>query len=316
MYYQITHTTRFRYSQPISESVIELHMQPRTEGTQRCLLFRLITHPPARATAYTDYLGNTIHFFDIPGRHVHLTIRAESVVEIQPPSLLPEALDNDAWDVLDKISEAGNYWDMLTPSDRTQPTPLLNTFAREIAAERGADPLTLLKQINSRVYHAFEYDPDSTHVHSPIDDALRARRGVCQDLAHIMIALVRQLGIPCRYVSGYLFYQRDHHDRSTPDASHAWLEAYLPSLGWIGFDPTNNLLAGERHIRVAVGRDYNDVPPTRGIFKGTAESELEVAVHVKQTSASALEALFPSLGWQPAAEEIPPLSTQQMQQQQ
>jgi len=117
-------------------------------------------------------------------------------------------------------------------------------------------------------------------VDSPIDDALKVRAGVCQDLAHIMIALARRIGIPCRYVSGYLSPSPDAHDRSVEGATHAWAEAYVPTLGWVGFDPTNDLLAGDRHIRVAVGRDYADVPPTRGVFRGEAGSELGVLVTI------------------------------------
>ena len=115
---------------------------------------------------------------------------------------------------------------------------------------------------------------------SPIDDAIKSRQGVCQDFAHIMIALVRSLRIPCRYVSGYLYRRAQDHDRSVVDATHAWVEALLPPLGWVGFDPTNCLLAGDRHIRTAIGRDYADVPPTRGIFRGQTASELSVAVRV------------------------------------
>ncbi len=115
---------------------------------------------------------------------------------------------------------------------------------------------------------------------SPVDDALRNRKGVCQDYAHIMIALVRRMGIPCRYVSGYLFHKAGSKTRSTEGATHAWVEAYLPELGWLGLDPTNNVIADESHVRTAVGRDYADVPPTRGVFKGDASSELTVAVRV------------------------------------
>ena len=115
---------------------------------------------------------------------------------------------------------------------------------------------------------------------SPIDEAIKSRQGVCQDFAHIMIALVRRLKIPCRYVSGYLYRSAQSHDRSVVDATHAWVEAFLPPLGWVGFDPTNCLLAGDRHIRTAIGRDYADVPPTRGIFRGQTPSELAVAVRV------------------------------------
>ena len=170
---------------------------------------------------------------------------------------------------------------------RSHPRELgvLAALAAELKVERRADPLSLLREINAAIYETFDYAPQSTSVDSPIDDALEARKGVCQDFAHIMIALVRELKIPCRYVSGYLFHGREDHDRSAADATHAWVEAFLPELGWIGFDPTNNLLTGERHIRTAVGKDYADVPPTRGVFKGLAQSELSVGVQVSPTEA-------------------------------
>ena len=117
-------------------------------------------------------------------------------------------------------------------------------------------------------------------MNSPIEVSLGSRQGVCQDFSHIMIAVVRNLGIPCRYVSGYLYHDELHHDRSAEGATHAWVEALLPGLGWVGFDPTNGVIAGGRHIRTAVGRDYADVPPTIGTMKGRAETELQVRVRV------------------------------------
>jgi hypothetical protein len=127
--------------------------------------------------------------------------------------------------------------------------------------------------------------PRGTAADSPIDHALSARKGVCQDFSHIMLAIVRTLGIPCRYVSGYLYHERDASLRSDPDASHAWVEVLLPELGWVGFDPTNNMLVGDRHIRVAIGREYSDVPPSRGVHKGTSGGALTVAVAVEQLDA-------------------------------
>ena len=302
MYYTVTHKTEFRYSLPISESVMEVYMQPRTEGVQRCLRFKLQTLPRARIFEVRDPLGNAVHHFDIPAQHERLTIGAESLVELIALPPLPDGLSADAWDALDTAARDGEFWDMLAPSARTRTgAPLLN-FVRELDLRRQNDPLGLLRRINTQVFEALDYAPNSTDVDSPIDDVLESRRGVCQDFAHVMIALVRSLSIPCRYVSGYLYYQKT--DRSTPDASHAWVEAFLPTLGWIGFDPTNNILASERHIRGAVGRDYNDVPPTRGVFKGKAESELSVEVHVIPTEAPfAIETLLPVSGWKPETDE-------------
>jgi len=143
----------------------------------------------------------------------------------------------------------------------------------------------LLTELNKTLYDKFDYAPNTTKVDSPIDDALRARRGVCQDFAHIMIALVRQLKIPCRSVSGYLYRQAKNKDRSPAGATYAWVETFLGEAGWIAFDPANNLLGCERHIHIAVGRDYADVPPTRGVYKGEAESEPSVRVTVSPVDA-------------------------------
>jgi transglutaminase-like putative cysteine protease len=319
MYYSIRHVTRFRYSAPITESVVEARMQPRTEGPQRCLSFNLTISPRARVQSYRDHLGNIVNTFDIPGQHTRLNITAETLVEMAAEfPTLPDALSPDAWDALERMIEDGDYWDMLIPSQYATPTPLLRELAAELLAERRDDPLSLLRELNTGIYNAFTYQPQSTNVDSPIDEALRTREGVCQDYAHVLIALVRDLRIPCRYVSGYLYHHDsgDSTDRSAVDATHAWVEALLPGLGWIGFDPTNNLIAAERHIRTAVGRDYADVPPTRGVFKGVADSELYVAVAVKPTDQPPTDddlQAYHSPGWQAQDEAV---SAQQQTQQQ
>ena len=297
MFYSIRHVTRFVYTPPVTESMTEVRMQPRAEGGQRCLKFELHTQPRARILGYRDHLGNIVHHFDIPGKHSQLKITAESTVEIAPAPLLPESLDDGAWGAMDAIDRSGAYWDYLAPSQYAFKTELLAELARELRVKRRGDPLSLLREINAAIYESFDYKPQSTSVDSPIDDALRMRVGVCQDYAHIMIALARELRIPCRYVSGYLFHEGNGHDRSAAGASHAWVEAYLPELGWVGFDPTNNLIAGERHIRTAIGRDYADVPPTRGVFKGLAQSELSVGVQVSPAEAP------------PPEEEMAPITT-------
>ena len=191
---------------------------------------------------------------------------------------------------------------------------------------RRDDPLILVRELNKRLYDYFEYVPHSTHVDSPIDEAIVNGKGVCQDFAHTMIALLRHVRIPARYVSGYLYRSREDHDRSTPDASHAWVDVLLPQLGWVGFDPTNNLIAHHRHIRAAVGRDYADVPPTHGIFRGKTGSELYVAVQVDASEQPpALDRKMPipddwsvlvERAQQPPEPSIPFIDLQQMQQQQ
>lgn len=299
-------------------------MQPRSDGPQRCLSFQLVVQPKARVLYYRDYLGNMVHHFDVPGRHKQLSIVADALVDVQPPPPLPESLSDNAWEELDEMIAAGDYNEMLMPSHFGRSTELLEAFARELGVEsrdkaRQSDPLEFVLNLNALLYTKIAYVPKSTQVDSPIDHALESRQGVCQDFAHIMIGLTRLIGIPCRYVSGYLFHKAGDKTRSAEGATHAWVETLLPGLGWVGLDPTNNVRAGERHVRTAVGRDYADVPPTKGVFKGSADSQLLVAVHVAPSDAPPLE---PELGvedWSSALREEgldPELTAHQQQQQQ
>jgi transglutaminase-like putative cysteine protease len=285
VFYNIRHLTRFRYDSAVRESVMELRMHPRSEGPQRCLGFEVNVMPRARVQSYRDYMGNVVHHFDVPAPHRQLTITAEAMVNVEPLPALPACLEDDAWAHLDREIAERDFWELLAPSTFAQWTGAIEDFARELnlpanGDARQYDPLELLLELNSAVYRAIEYTPKSTRVDSPADDALLNRCGVCQDYAHISIALVRRLGIPCRYVSGYLFHRAGAKTRSAEGATHAWIEAYLPGIGWTGFDPTNNIVAGDAHVRTAVGRDYAGVPPTRGVFKGDASSDLTVAVRV------------------------------------
>ena len=286
MFYAIRHFTRYRYSRPVWQSYMEVRMHPRSENTQRCFTFQLSVSPRVRIFSTTDHVGNIVHHFDIPEQHNQLTIIADALVDVDAPLNLPSSLGSDAWNELDQLIEREDYWDMLMPSYFARNSPELEAFANELGAgERYGDPLTLLRNLNDQVYERFSYVKQSTSVDSPIEDALRSRQGVCQDFAHIMISLLRNLRIPSRYVSGYLHHDEMHEDRSAEGATHAWVEALLPGLGWIGFDPTNRLIAGERHIRTAIGRDYADVPPTLGTMKGRAETELQVRVRVTPSEA-------------------------------
>ncbi len=285
MQYTIRHLTHFHYSQPIRESYMEVRKRPRSDDGQRCLEFNLTVSPEARVHSYTDPLGNTVHHFDVAKLHEDLRMTAVSLVECAASRKIPDRLPADAWNGVDRLGTEFRYWDWLHPSQFAQPTESLRAFAEECKLTRRDDPLTILQEINKTLHTALAYVPNSTRVDSPIDECLKNRKGVCQDFAHIFIALARQLRIPCRYVSGHLFHRPEKDSTSiAEDASHAWAEALLPELGWIGFDPANNSLAAQNHIRIAVGRDYADVPPSRGVFKGIADSELTVHVDVSKVS--------------------------------
>ena len=284
MFYTLRHVTQFEYTEPVSESVMEARMHPRSEGAQRCLSFQLKVTPRARVFSYRDHLGNVVHHFDVPGRHARLKLVAESQLEVGAPMPLAP-LGPSAWRELDGMVAHGDYWEMLTPSKYVCPTEALVKLKRDLAIERGADPVTTLLEVNRLVYGYFDYVPKSTRVDSPIDEAIETKQGVCQDFAHISLALMRLLRIPCRYVSGYIYHRKVDDIRSAEESSHAWVEALLPHYGWVGIDPTNNIIAADRHIRTAIGRDYDDVPPTRGVFRGVSESKLSVTVKVSPDDA-------------------------------
>lgn len=289
MIFSVRHTTIFRYDPAVRESIMEVRLQPRSDGEQRCLSFVLNVDPAANVMQYRDFSGNTVHHFDIAAAHTQVTVTAESTVEVQEAPV-PRPADCGDWSDLDAQLASGDYWEMLLPSYFARSTPALDQLAKEIACERRGSPLEVLTHLNTSIYKLFAYVPHSTKVDSPIDEALKTRQGVCQDFAHIMIALVRRLQVPCRYVSGYMFHRDEKEkDRSLESASHAWVEALVPRLGWVAFDPTNNLVGGDRHIRVAIGRDYADVPPTRGVYKGEAQSELSVTVIVAPADRAPVE---------------------------
>jgi transglutaminase-like putative cysteine protease len=216
------------------------------------------------------------------------------------------------------MAASGQWWEYLAPSTFVQQTEALGAFRAEIGLERGNDPLVSLRRFMGEIYARFAYSPRSTRVDSPIDEALETRKGVCQDFAHIFLSLVRPLGIPARYVSGYLFQAAGSQDRSADGATHAWVEVLLPDLGWVGLDPTNNLIADDRHIRVAIGRDYADVPPTRGVFKGvsTVKSELSVSVTVGPVLSPLSNDLTPFTPWMARESAEPAVDDSEHQQQQ
>ncbi|MBV8514252.1 MAG: transglutaminase family protein, partial [Acidobacteria bacterium] len=234
MAYSVRHITHFQYSPAVRESVMEVRMQPRTDFRQRCLSYSLTVEPRANVMLYRDFYGNAVHSFDIPERHESVEVMAQAIVDVLPTHP-PDPAGIEDWDDLDRRVAQTDYWEMMVPSHFATPSPLLGSLAEELDLRRRGNPLDLLRELNARLYEKFDYAPNTTEVDSPIDDALQSRRGVCQDFAHIMTTLVRQLKIPCRYVSGYLYHEDKSMDRSPAGATHAWVEAYLGELGWVAF---------------------------------------------------------------------------------
>ena len=279
--YEIEHTSRYRYAAGVRQCVMLLCLEPREDRGQRLLHFEIETQPPARPNREQDCFGNIRHVFDMHRAHQVLEITARSVVERVPSPPLPERLGEGAWEEI--RSDAGSFadWDFTHPSPLIRPSPALAAFAGRHRIEPGNDPLDSLLHLSDTLYHRLRYIPGTTSAESPVEHVLETDQGVCQDYAHVMIAVARSWGIPARYVSGYLHVTGQSGEQSPGNATHAWVECRLPEIGWIAFDPTNRSLAGEGHVRIAVGRDYRDVSPTRGIIQGGGDTRLEVDVEVR-----------------------------------
>ena len=279
--YQIEHVSRYTYSAPIRHCMLSLCLRPRSDAHQRLLSFELATEPSAAFNSETDIFGNTKHVLNVHGEHASLELVTRSTVEREKPGRLPDRLGAGAWEEVRSWRDSFDYWDYTHPSAYARPSPALAAFVDELHIAAGDDPLESLLRLSDTLHDSFQYVPGSTSAASPIEETLQSRKGVCQDFAHVMIAIARSWHVPTRYVSGYLYVEGQDGEAAVQYASHAWVECRLPGLGWVGIDPTNRCLAGERHIRVGVGRDYHDVAPVRGIFLGGGSTRLEVEVRVR-----------------------------------
>ena len=278
--YEIEHVSRYLYASPVSRSTLSLCLKPRNDRLQRLFSYDVTTSPQANLSSETDFYGNTKQIMNIYQEHQVLEITSRSVVECSSPPQLPRSSDADAWDEILSWQGSASFWEFTRPSAFARPSPSLDSFLKELDAAPGEDPLQSLLQLSSTLFRSFKYVPGVTSVLSPIEHILETGQGVCQDYAHVMIAIARTWHIPARYVSGYLYLGGDGESRQM--SSHAWVECLLPSLGWIGFDPTNNCTVDQRYVRVAIGRDYQDVPPVRGVLMGGGESQLDVSIRVRK----------------------------------
>ncbi len=277
--YEITHVSRYIYSSPVRGCVMSLCLEPSDDPPQRLLEFGIATTPFSSMNSEKDCFGNTKHVINVHREHEALEIVARSEVETAaapPPS---GVLGADAWEEMRSWSGSFEHWDFMQPSALTGPSAHLGDFVERMDIRAGGHPLEALTRLSDTLHRSLEYVPGITSAASPIDHVLETGRGVCQDYAHVMLAIARSWGVPSRYVSGYVAV--DSAGRAMASASHAWVECLLPGLGWTGFDPTNGRPPGDGHVRVAVGRDYQDVSPTRGVLLGGGESKLEVEVHMR-----------------------------------
>ncbi len=276
--YAVEHRIDFRYEAPVRLSVATLYLHPIQDRGQAVREFSLVTDPPGTLFEFVDAFGNRGHFMDRPAPHRRMTIHARSEVEVGLPAAVPDRLGSDAWAALRRVADAPEFWVMTHASRFVRPhAPALDDFISAHGMSPGDDPAATVQALRAKLHETFRYVPGATEVDSPIERILETGEGVCQDYAHVMASILRRWGIPCRYASGYL--GPDDGEAATGQ-SHAWVECWLPQAGWIGFDPTNDTERDGRHVRVAVGRDYADVPPTRGVYQGSAASTLDTTVAV------------------------------------
>lgn len=273
---RISHRTRFVYDRPAYDSHNELRLRPLEDPDQRCLAFELTVDQPAAVLEYRDFFGNRAHSVSVSAPHETLTVVASSIVErVARAPASREAMTFRRFLAEDDSRKRG-YYEFLNPSRYVPFSERLQKFFWMAHPSETDDVATYAGRIVAYVRDQFEYEKARTNVHSSLDDILKSGGGVCQDFAHLTIGLLRLAGVPARYVSGYLAPAISPGGAAAlgEQASHAWLEAWLPGEGWTGFDPTHRYRTDERHIRVAVGRDYGDVPPLRGVYRSHAASQI------------------------------------------
>jgi len=287
--FEVVHITEYDYSEPVAVSLHQARLNPRVFSHQQHLLHDLEIEPaPAVTTTHTDYFGNAVTFFAMQGAHQRLTVRARSQVALQAISL-PSPSETPRWEtVADRATLPLEALEFVFDSASIPAGADLAAYGRA-AFPPGRPLLEAVLELTRRIHQDFTFDSKATTVKTPLADVFRSRRGVCQDFARLEIACLRSLGLPARYVSGYLETAPPvGRPRLTgADASHAWLTVYCPGVGWIHVDPTNNLLPSRTHVTVAWGRDYTDVSPIHGVILGGGRHTLRVSVDVLRLPADA-----------------------------
>jgi transglutaminase-like putative cysteine protease len=264
---EIVHSTRYRYSGAIAETVMEVRLRPMDGNGQRCLEFDLDVSSGIKPRTYRDGYGNDVHYFNVVRPHTRLIITSRSVVETGRKLDEPgESLVQDFLRFRSPVKDVPGIRELAGRHAIADPE------SRQ-AVEEALDELTLT------ISREFTYDRAVTNVYSAVDEVLELKAGVCQDFAHLFIAAARAMGVPARYVSGYI---HTPGGGGATSASHAWAEGWVPGVGWVGYDATHPVRTSEGHVKLAVGRDYSDAAPTRGIYVGSAIGTMEVGVRTRE----------------------------------
>lgn len=302
MRFDVRYRTVFRYTEATSESQNELRAAPVTDECQRLLDYRVVVDPPARVFSYVDAWGTRVDAFGIRRPHREMSVTAEASVETRPRPLPTAAPRTEALRTSDFVDAHIEY---LQRDRHTDDGPGVRDAARRQLELAGPDVVGAVLAIHRFVGTHLTYTPGSTEVGIEVEDVLAGGRGVCQDYAHLSVAMCRSLGIPARYVSGYLFATGDEVPLHTgtaegsadgagaaPDKvvvqTHAWMEAAVPGWGWLALDPTNGAVVGEQHVKIGHGRSYDDVQPLRGVFTGPASSTVDPEVEIRRVDGAEL----------------------------
>ncbi|MBT0565406.1 transglutaminase family protein [Williamsia sp. CHRR-6] len=273
---RVVHSTGFAYNAPVTSSYNEARLTPRSDARQNVIVNRVETVPATRSYRYTDYWGTAVTAFDLHAPHEELEVSGSSVVETEPGER-PSAADQLGFDDIRSAYVVDRYDEFLVPTAYVPRNRSLASTAKKLA--RGLDPEAAVEAVCAYVNTEMEYVPGTTGVHTSAVDAWSERKGVCQDYAHLTLLMLRSLGIPARYVSGYLHPAQDAIiNKVVEGQSHAWIEAWTG--GWWGWDPTNDVPVNEQHVSVGIGRDYSDVPPLKGIYTGGGATDLDVVVEI------------------------------------
>ncbi len=271
---RVVHATGYGYQSAVTASFNEARLTPRSDQRQNVILNRVETVPATRSYRYVDYWGTAVTAFDLHAPHTELEVTASSVVETEQPEAPQTSV---SWDDLASEAVADRYNEMLSPTHYSPASKRIERVGRRIAKDH--DPQGAVIEAARWVQGELTYVAGTTGVHSSGLDALREGKGVCQDFAHLTLILLRGMGIPARYVSGYLHPHGEAGIGDTVDGqSHAWIQAWTGE--WWYYDPTNDTGINEQYISVGVGRDYSDVTPLKGIYSGAGSTDLDVAVEI------------------------------------
>ena len=288
MKYRLVHKTEYKYAEAVNNYHSLLCLAPRSLPDQLCQNFTInITPQPSQIVDRKDFYGNTTHYFSLHSPHKMLTVLTTATVERITDATGSLFLPSEESSAISRQRLLGDRALKISLLEYMLPSPMIKwdhevrSFARDCFQE-GVPLYECVKALCKKIYTEFDFVPDFTTVHTPIKDVLAAKKGVCQDFSHLAIACIRSYGFAARYVSGYLetLPPPGKPKLQGSDASHAWISVYIPDYGWCDFDPTNNIVPGERHIVTAWGRDYSDVPPLKGIIFSYGKHTLSVEVDV------------------------------------